>query len=401
MRRVVTLTVAVAALGLAWLAWPHPSPDAADSGHQANSGVPRGISPPADAGRPAPSDAIAPVASSSDALASSEDADVRRTSGLIRRFPGLRGKQWQEALSELGQLGRRSPASLDLMLQGLETSGVLYLALARVGPVAVPRLRSVVREGPERKSIRALKALSEISSPAAATAVINALEDPSLAIRLEAWELLENLKERAAPALPRIRSTLVDPESPNLLGPALRVVQLLGPAAADARPELERLLRGDDVSDTARRNVEFDTWIPRMAIKALVALGPEGWRSIMRFIGDRRRDVRIEIAGQLGGLDGLGPEAAAALRDLIADRDSQVRDRACESAGALGAKASALLLDLERAALGEALPERDTYSAREALRQVASAIRQSPSLSQQHQDADRILQALRSRTKDD
>ncbi|MHC5021940.1 MAG: HEAT repeat domain-containing protein [Planctomycetota bacterium] len=329
------------------------------------------------------------------------EADAERTRELLARFSQLSDEEFLSALEELGRLGRRSPTALQLLLQGLDKPAVLYLALAKVGAPAIPGLRAVVREGPERKSIRALKALAEIPDQAAANAVIEALEDPSFAVRFEAWELLEVLDERSLAALPQMRRALVAPEHPNILGPVLLAIEGLGPAAADALPELERLLRGVDVSDVAKQNVEFETWIPIKTAGVLAALGRQGGLTVLRFTGDSRPNLRAEIAAIIGEQEAPAPEAIAALGALAADEQVEVAESAWEAVLQLGARAAPLMLSLEelmnrQAGAGEV--NTDLYV---ALKSLCQDVLADPERQRLRGDARRILDAMRAGEKRD
>jgi HEAT repeat protein len=231
--------------------------------------------------------------------------------------------------------------------------------LAQIGPSAVPYLVPHLDDPNENVRLVAVSTLGRLQALAALPWLLRAVRDPSEAVRLGLAEALEAIFSPGARAVqkqwgltaprparhlwPRwlpgktgepeqtedpveagvdgLRLLTVDAARPIRLK-AVHLLGQLGPAAAAARPEVERLLREEDEGlrvEGVQTLVSLE--VPAEALAA--ALTP--------LLEDPSAAVRQAAADGLGAQKKAAAAAAPELIALVHDREEEVRQAAAEA----------------------------------------------------------------------
>lgn len=164
----------------------------------------------------------------------------------------------------------------------------------------------------------AAAALSEFGPDAqlALPELIQACQDESLVVRRRAVRAIGFIGPVAADdALPMLLMATEDDEASVSLQ-ALATLGDFGPAAAPAVPALVSALWTGDVRRRAVAGV------------ALNRVGPAAVPSLVSSLSHPSSEVRAKVAHILGTFGLAAREACAHLRELLADRDEHVRERA-------------------------------------------------------------------------
>jgi HEAT repeat protein len=295
------------------------------------------------------------------------------------RFDEFRRASYIGALSEMAtrsgypleMLRRWSPDGVFLetlleflkFLQGGERQNLLRLA-RELG--IVERFMTELRTSKRRnKRVEAVKALAEFADPAAADALLEALQDPVDEVRWQAAgalakigdpravrPLLEALQQETEWGANRIADTLVAFGS-TAVPDLARYALLGGPALSAASAHLPLVARvlgiiGDVRSEPAMLSaLESDD--EELRIRAAAALGTVGSLAcvpaLTRALRDSEWEVRAQAAGALGRqMDGRAIEG---LRGAMRDENWWVRQNSAQSLSEIPGGVDALIRSLE------------------------------------------------------
>jgi HEAT repeat protein len=101
---------------------------------------------------------------------------------------------------------------------------------------------------------------------------------------------------------------------------------------------------GKDALPALRKAGEDSNWNNRVfAFSAIASIGPEpeDIPMLIRALGDKQRNVRIQAARGLGNLEAQSKEAIGALRNALRDEDESVRKFAASALTKIDLKAAA------------------------------------------------------------
>ena len=283
------------------------------------SAYPTTTSPPAANG-PSPGTTLAPVACFGEVETSSRDLYVvlhRHKDWLKANFAEDRG--WQEFLA------KGEPA---------ETAGDSDAPQVEIDAIHATAIK---------QSLPAVVKLLAANPPHA---------------RLQAATLLGRMGAAAAPAAPALAAAANDPDQ-GVRQCALSTLACLGPAAKEAAPRLDALLR---VGDAHSHPVEV--------AEALVAIDPHAdvVPHLVQALSDQEPEIRLRALGVLSSLDrSRAVVAAPVIAALIADEDPEARVEAVTTYSRLVDRRDAIPL-LQTALRDEADPGVKRHLARTIVR---------------------------------
>ena len=241
--------------------------------------------------------------------------------------------------------------------EGEDALDDLIVLLKKTSEAEFARSRSLDEMG-------AISALRRLGKPAVAK-VVPLLSDPDAFVRYQAVVVLGLIGPDAAEALPELFK-LVETEMTDLnvvTAAALSVVQMGGDAAkpvvrltallSDERPEVQRAvarsIRGLGRAAGAApvvplmailENPETTRGVRAEVIGALRALGPVSKPAIPLLVLQMTRtkfdDVKLSIVETLGEFGAVAVEAVPALRKALEDRDDSLRQAALRAVTAIG-----------------------------------------------------------------
>jgi HEAT repeat protein len=209
-------------------------------------------------------------------------------------------------------------------------------ALGAIGSVAVPPLVARLREGGEPDRTFAGYAMNRMT-PAAAPALLAALDDPEPRVRLAVVSAIRGMQPPPADALAPFAGRLSDTD-PEV---RLQTADALGHFGAAAVPAL--LAAFDDPEPRVRATVA----------SAFRAVGPPARAAIPALrahLTDPAATVRLNSAAALAAVGAGDGESVAALAATLGDPEHIVRWGAAMALGRLGANAAGARPALERAA---------------------------------------------------
>jgi HEAT repeat protein len=189
--------------------------------------------------------------------------------------------------------------------------------LGKLGPAApeeaVRELRGAVKDDDDGVRRGAIVALGQIGPGAkdAVPALILALDDDNASVRSATAEALGKIGQEAVPALIKA----VDADRPRIRVGALQALGFAGPAAHAAIPKLISTLSDPEVR--------------KEAIRALAGIGKDAVVPLTKALGNEDEDIRHGAAMALGYIGAAAKDAVAALTTLSEDDPSaKVRDAA-------------------------------------------------------------------------
>jgi HEAT repeat protein len=274
------------------------------------------------------------------------------------------------------------------------------LALGDMGPTATPALAALVRAAIDRDEgvRRAASGVLARVDPAWAIAADTRRALPALVEGLRSGLPWVNQSAAALllrvgrPAVPALVGLLADWEKEAHRLAAIRLLEQLGPSAAEAAPQLADVMAGSD------------TTLRLAAAEALTRLGTGAAAvvpALIRTLSDWSPPVRRAAARALGAAGPPAGHAVPSLLGLLADWDDGAREAAAAALAAVGEAAVPLLAlvlgerDLRRAGQHERYreevdrlwrrmsgPEPDrawrelAWAARDALRERVEAVHQ-------------------------
>jgi HEAT repeat protein len=304
----------------------------------------------------------------------------------------------KSAARELWQMGTKAKEAIPGLCEALkdedpEVRGFAARALAKMGPEAqeaVPTLTEMLRDhgtyadsaiitlvhpgggvseeqpivvGERTMYVRAnaAEALGRVGATAgtALPALQDSLEDEEAEVRRTAAEALGNMGPTAKAAVPSLIKVLCD-KKPDVRGPAARALGRIGNDAEPAIRALAELLHDKTKYLEGRRTVWFGgepvegrdpkaVYVCDSAAEALGRMETEVTIPVLRdLLGDKDVEVRSAAAKALGN---LGPKAKPTLSDLVSalkDKSWEVRHSAAEALGKMGPEAERAIPDLKR-----------------------------------------------------
>ena len=232
------------------------------------------------------------------------------------------------AISALEELGRLRARMLKLVASLPAIEGE---AAPKVNPTFNQKMEGMVLKAAallrspdlsvRRSAMHFLEDLEDRAGPAL-DFLIERLEDPDRFLRWAAARTLANLPaEKAAKAVPALRRVLSYPDMDVRLAAVATLVHL-EQLAKDALPELEKGIL------QPHRDPEY-----RIAVmKALISIGPvhsiPAIPSVVKALKDGDARVRRIAAEVLGKFGPLARQAVPALREALGDDDAEVRENA-------------------------------------------------------------------------
>lgn len=274
----------------------------------------------------------------------------------------------------LGRQGDAARTCVPLLVERLddvaEDASVRALAaqaLGRIPGAAQPGREALARALTDgRQTVRWAAAQAWAAQPAPADAhtlaQLRALARPGADPYVRAfavWSLGE-LGPAAAEALPELALALRDERLGR--GSAAQALAKLGRAAAPAAPALVAQLQAPD----ARQR-----WNAASALGRMGAVAPSTETALVRALSDDDPRVRAQAALALGRLGASSAEALSALRVHLGDEASEVRALAARALGFVGAPARVAVPALNAAARDE--DARVRREAQKALRRIHGA----------------------------
>ncbi len=257
------------------------------------------------------------------------------------------------AFQALGRIGLHEPAAWPILINGLKSAGAdaAQSALANIGAPIVPLLRKSLEDPDPRIRAGAAAALVSMASvtrmigklpplslpPTLAFAALSVLEtakpdltealhDPNSNVRSQAAVALASIDPADTRTLP-VLVALIGSSDPALRITALRTLQLMGSAAKEAIPPVERALQSDP--DPGTRGQAARTLAEIAGTRACPTLARAA-------ANDKSAAVR---GGMMAAMAQESPACDHALPDLIAALGrNQVADRTltCYSLARLG-----------------------------------------------------------------
>lgn len=228
------------------------------------------------------------------------------------------------AAVSLGQLGPQGAVSVPALARALADEDVRVRfksagALWRIGPDAsgaVSELAAALSDPDERVRSNAAGALRTLGAEAApALDELRRLMDSGGEVMILAINIIEEMGETAAPAIPAIANLLEDPD-PEVRRHAADALEELGVVASSAVPALTLAVADED--ENVRAN----------AIDALAEMGVEATAAVPVLIDATRDDdddIRTRAIHALGRIGAGASAAVPALIDALADEDEDVR----------------------------------------------------------------------------
>jgi HEAT repeat protein len=293
--------------------------------------------------------------------------------GFFRRF-----NDSASVLPVLGKLERPTPEVLAVLrrfLRGGREPGTGYweltqaaTTLAEFGPAAAPVIPELARAAREATNPFPARALVQMGDEGVAhlCAILPTLTDEQRQVSILA--ALSSAGAAARPALPHLRALLNRQSPPGARRWAIQVLGAIGPPAAEAIPDVLRLVAARDYSDSNAMSAAL-----RAFGEALVPFAPrlvkvlhdsqrgaehpwiiEVVGSLARFrpplVGELREalrrasgpsrnhsgKVRLAAIEALGDLKGAAAEAVPELLPLVNDPDVDVRRAVVEALGEIG-----------------------------------------------------------------
>jgi HEAT repeat protein len=162
--------------------------------------------------------------------------------------PDVDTSRWEQAHQSLMQLGEQAIPVLVEELRHEDSfhreTAAMTLALMGTPPqMAIEPLKQALTDDSQfvRANVATALVLSPSNSRDAVPVLVSLLnaEDPQL--RLMAASNLAAVGEEAAPHVAELAKTIVDETSPDVLLPVVELLGKIGPAAADAVPQLKRI----------------------------------------------------------------------------------------------------------------------------------------------------------------
>lgn len=253
------------------------------------------------------------------------------------------------AIEALGALGPVAKDAVPVLIEELQRPGGKYhrrrvvaaWALGRIGdPAALtPLIRMLDRDDNEEQAAAAA-ALGGFG-PAAADAVpvltsivrgfgdIRAIFDKGTRERA-----IEALGAIGRPAVPGLVELLRDPNKDSRRNAALTLARI-GPAAAEAVPDLLKMLADKDFDGTAQS-----------AAAALARIGGPAVPGLIEIARDREAAGRGWAMVALGGVGPAAKDAVPVLTAVLAEKDSWVKADAVTALGRIGSAAESALPQL-------------------------------------------------------
>lgn len=252
-----------------------------------------------------------------------------------------------QAAWQLGERGREAAPALTALRAALAhpraaVRAYSAAAIGAIGPEAAESVEALVALLPDKEVVDgkpvweyAGRALGKLGPPA--LAVVLSRFDPNDEAYRGASAALFEMGQGAAPALPKALEILESKETP---GPAIYVLQGLGPLAAPAVPKLIELL--DFETDPPEVGMHMQYW----ACQALRDIGPAAAPAAGKLIeklATGTGSVRRFAAQALGGIGPAGGEQALdALALAIDDQLQPVRRDALAAVARFGTQAQRL-----------------------------------------------------------
>jgi HEAT repeat protein len=293
---------------------------------------------------------------------------VRPLLASLRSIPAMTREQRDQLPQVIATLG---PASIPALVEHLndENEGVRAVAAAALGRLnaldALPRLVAVRTDASEIVRQEVVEALGVIGGPGLKTASKRSrLSASARASRHSFWPFRRRASVGDQPEPDRVelivgtlRAALSD-EAATVRLAAVHALGLVGSPAADAVPELVRLLADADETVQCRAaeslgQIGGEAAVPPLVekladpsptVKAEVAKALGGFKQakaaivpkLIELLKDPEQGVRQAAMDTLGGMDSLPQEATASLVEGLQSPDSLVRVQAAEALVVIG-----------------------------------------------------------------
>jgi HEAT repeat protein len=218
---------------------------------------------------------------------------------------------------------------LEQHLEGADETVVMHAlgALAKLGPVAVPRLLNALKHEKARPGV--VYVLGEIGPDAkpAVAALVKLLDDPSEEVRHEVLIALGKIGAGAKEAVPALIKVLQGSEGPACYGAAYALGRI-GPDAEAAKPALLKTLECKDESAVLLAAWAIALQCDDCAAKVVPIL--------IQALSDPAPKYRAEAAAALKAFGSRAKAALPALKKATEDEDPQVRKSAAAAIVAIG-----------------------------------------------------------------
>ncbi len=236
------------------------------------------------------------------------------------------------ALGAIGAIGKPSPEVVKLLSEALKERDVKQAALAALAEcaprVAAAELEKALADTDAEVRAEAIGGLASDAVERLVPQILRACKDPAPAVRLAAIQALRGAKRDRMRVVSALRAALRDEDS-EVRDASLISLQVLGPAAAAALPDLIALLGQRDSAGLAAAA------LARQGARASAALPTlYGWT--------RSPDPKLRARGAVAvsSIEPRREKACAALKPLVADSDHQVRASASWALKRLGCAAA-------------------------------------------------------------
>lgn len=238
-----------------------------------------------------------------------------------------------QALERMGPAAKDAVPTLINALDGGDIS--VAIALARIGPAAVPALAKAVRENPgspvRSGAASALRFMGP-SANEAGPALQEALHDGNQDVRLAVAESLWSVTREGDDDLVMVLTEIVTGSDGKLSGQAARCLGAIGPAAKKATPALRVALR--DSNAGVRCDAAFSLWRIEQDAEEVVPVLAELLEVPVQY--PYLYNVPSTAALHLSHI-GPGAEAAVpALTKALQQADGSVREPAAQALGSIG-----------------------------------------------------------------
>lgn len=314
-----------------------------------------------------PSPAASPTAAASPSPALSQEAEI---ASYIQKFRTDDFRVYQDALRDL----------------------------ERIGTPAVPALIEALQDKDVRVRVYAADVLGALGSKAqeAVPALAKALKDPDQYVRASAAEALHEIGSQAKDAVTELIGALKD-EDRYVRYSAADALGRIGPEAKTAVPALIETLKdkdpyvrysaadtleaiGEDAKDAVKPLIETlkdeDEYVRAGSAAALGAIGEDAKDAVPKLMDTLAKDksgfVRSRAANALGDINWQKKSTVPALIDALQDKDQRVRSAAAIAIGEIGSDSPAAI-----PALIQALQEDDDKvrsSAAEGVGEIAGKL---------------------------